>query len=60
MMARVLGVMSVATEAGSIVSVAGLTSAKTGVPPWYKTQLALAAKVRGERYDEAGMRTLNG
>ena len=44
-MARVLGVIFFATEAGSISKVSGSISANTGTPPSYSAALALAAKV---------------
>src|SRR6185503_10147894 len=44
-MARVLGEIFLATEAGSISKVSGSISAKTGTPPSYSAALALAAKV---------------
>src|SRR5271165_408522 len=46
-MARVFGVIFFATCSGSRFSVSGQTSANTGVAPWYKTQFAVAANVRG-------------
>src|SRR5437867_5435276 len=45
-MARVRPVSLAATSAGSTFSVSPRTSAKTGIPPWYSTALADAAKVR--------------
>src|SRR5437867_2003246 len=44
-MARVRPVSLAATSAGSTFSVSPRTSAKTGIPPWYSTALADAAKV---------------
>src|SRR5450755_3898217 len=46
-MALVRELIFLETSAGSRFSVSGETSAKTGVAPWYKTQLAVAQKVRG-------------